>query len=699
MRRTKTGLEYKVLSSEKKLTFLDALLFGMALFLFCLLIAHLPVLKVSGWFYALVAVFGFFYFGIHYMVYPYRFRILLAAHLAIFLLTICMQSWIRNDIHTILYATQIPIEIHAILVPIVLLLVVWLFTLMFVLSAPFIIFLCLSIMMTLLTMGGWTLPSYILPIFFLFLVLLLSRRFVTRETALFLCGLSMAIFLISWTLAPLIQSPLSSAAIQLEENVTEILRNQNTSDRTFSSGIISHGNNYARDTELFTVEANFKPQYPIYIKNFTGVDYQDSQWIIDDEKKLTAQIQKNYGDYISPYEIRSDQSRIERERARKAELSSQKLTLHPQNDVNLQDTQLYHMLTKNEEDREILFQFYPDYAYTDHLDTFTPSNSLIEFETVLHQSVQTVYTQVDTDSLSSLYSLVKANPINDLDTVTAFIVCLLQENTTYTRTPGYMPWQEDATESFLFRQKKGYCVHYASAAALLYRMYNIPCRYATGYVVYPQDFQKEKESYQATIPENRSHAWIELYLDAWGWVPVDMTPNQDGEILPVYPGMDIQKLKNQMENNTFDFRLLHSGHLQNALISPFERMIPMIVFTASGLLFLYKWLRYRQHKTQKRKQSAQEILQSLLTFFHQFPSLQTLRYDQNEFTDIVHQHFPFLSCTRLQKIQNLAQQVLYSNHCIDTRNLFRLCQYCQNEVEKTLPLWKRLYYRYWKQIL
>lgn len=87
---------------------------------------------------------------------------------------------------------------------------------------------------------------------------------------------------------------------------------------------------------------------------------------------------------------------------------------------------------------------------------------------------------------------------------------------------------EDPVEYFLKRSYKGYCVHFASAGVLLLRAFDIPARYASGYVVTPYMFEEtENGSYEAKVIDRNEHAWVEIYIDEAGWVPLEVTPGYD----------------------------------------------------------------------------------------------------------------------------------------------------------------------------
>ncbi len=85
-----------------------------------------------------------------------------------------------------------------------------------------------------------------------------------------------------------------------------------------------------------------------------------------------------------------------------------------------------------------------------------------------------------------------------------------------------VPAGEDFVEYFLEESHRGYCMHFASAAVLLLRMMNIPARYVSGYVA------DIPASGRALVPDSNAHAWVEIYLDGYGWHPVEVTPAYAG---------------------------------------------------------------------------------------------------------------------------------------------------------------------------
>ena len=70
----------------------------------------------------------------------------------------------------------------------------------------------------------------------------------------------------------------------------------------------------------------------------------------------------------------------------------------------------------------------------------------------------------------------------------------------------------DYVENFLFVQRKGYCEHYATAGAVLFRAMGVPARYVSGYRVPASDFVDNGDgTYTAKVPDLEAHAWTEVY--------------------------------------------------------------------------------------------------------------------------------------------------------------------------------------------
>jgi hypothetical protein len=107
---------------------------------------------------------------------------------------------------------------------------------------------------------------------------------------------------------------------------------------------------------------------------------------------------------------------------------------------------------------------------------------------------------------------------------------MFMANYPYTHTPGDTPEDRDFVDYFLFDQLEGYCVHFASALAILCRAVGIPARYVEGFVL-----PDENEGGRYIVTNSQAHAWVEVYLEGYGWHRYDpvFVPRTDISFFPL----------------------------------------------------------------------------------------------------------------------------------------------------------------------
>ena len=102
---------------------------------------------------------------------------------------------------------------------------------------------------------------------------------------------------------------------------------------------------------------------------------------------------------------------------------------------------------------------------------------------------------------------------------------------------------DDPAASFLFGDLTGYCVHFAHAAAYLMRTLGVPTRVATGYAI--EESARQGGS-ALLLAGSFSHAWPEVYVDDFGWVVLDVYPNQALDQPPQPLDADLQRLLGEL---------------------------------------------------------------------------------------------------------------------------------------------------------
>ncbi len=135
------------------------------------------------------------------------------------------------------------------------------------------------------------------------------------------------------------------------------------------------------------------------------------------------------------------------------------------------------------------------------------------------------YTQINENEKNLFSNLQLKNPRyftlrnSSMQDVASYVKDYLNEHVEYTLTPGSLPEDEDFLTYFLTKNHRGYCVHYATAAALMMRYYGYPARYVEGYRITAEDFNGN----YANVRDFHAHAWVEIYDANLGWIPLEFT--------------------------------------------------------------------------------------------------------------------------------------------------------------------------------
>jgi transglutaminase-like putative cysteine protease len=82
------------------------------------------------------------------------------------------------------------------------------------------------------------------------------------------------------------------------------------------------------------------------------------------------------------------------------------------------------------------------------------------------------------------------------------------------------PEDADSVAYFLFNRQDGFCLHFASAVAVMLRSIDIPSRLVVGYLPgEPGDIAG-----QYILRDRYYHAWPQVYFPDYGWVDIEATP-------------------------------------------------------------------------------------------------------------------------------------------------------------------------------
>lgn len=102
---------------------------------------------------------------------------------------------------------------------------------------------------------------------------------------------------------------------------------------------------------------------------------------------------------------------------------------------------------------------------------------------------------------------------------------LINQTIFYLKTNGFVYTLEppllnrNPIDDFLFRSKKGYCEHYASAFAFLMRAAGVPARIVGGYL----GGEVNPFGNYLIVRQSDAHVWVEVWTEVSGWMRVDPT--------------------------------------------------------------------------------------------------------------------------------------------------------------------------------
>ncbi len=113
-----------------------------------------------------------------------------------------------------------------------------------------------------------------------------------------------------------------------------------------------------------------------------------------------------------------------------------------------------------------------------------------------------------------------------IEYVLHFIRSNFEENFTYDLSQEAASKEGDELRYFMEESRSGDDMHFATAAALMFRTAGIPARYAEGYYLSPDQMMlyTEMSDVNIDVPDSMAHSWVEIYVDEIGWFPVEVIP-------------------------------------------------------------------------------------------------------------------------------------------------------------------------------
>lgn len=162
----------------------------------------------------------------------------------------------------------------------------------------------------------------------------------------------------------------------------------------------------------------------------------------------------------------------------------------------------------------------------------------------------------------------------------------LEKEATYSFARNYSG-SEDPTAEFLFSDdKKGYCVHLAHATAYLLRAMGVPARVSAGYAVPAENLAGGSA---LLIKNGDAHAWAEIYLERFGWVQIEVTPEKTDVQPQQFAEKDLQQLLGEMARKEGRReRQTYQGPKLSEILAQIGRILPYVLLGLLALAYLVK---------------------------------------------------------------------------------------------------------------
>lgn len=144
--------------------------------------------------------------------------------------------------------------------------------------------------------------------------------------------------------------------------------------------------------------------------------------------------------------------------------------------------------------------------------------------TTYPQSIRQKYLQLPSTTPQRVRELAREvagdqpNPYDKAEAIESF----LRTNYRYSTVVKTPPPGRDPVDYFLFDLKEDFCEYFASAMIVMLREVGVPARLVEGYTTGTFDPTVGR----FVVREVNAHAWVEVYIPAYGWIEFEPTPSE-----------------------------------------------------------------------------------------------------------------------------------------------------------------------------
>ena len=258
---------------------------------------------------------------------------------------------------------------------------------------------------------------------------------------------------------------------------------------------------------------------------------------------------------------------------------------------------------------------------------------------------------------------------------------------------------------------EGTTFQYATVAAMTLRYFGIPARYAEGYVISQEMAGGYGSGETMTVDSSCARAWVEVYQDGIGWIPMDLTPGI-GEILEdpnsSNPGKgssskDTEKKDKEEEEEPAEEPKPTGGTMVRIILETVLWSL-LIVLGIFLLIFLILWLRRKYLLDKKEQKFRSEDVSEGIAWIYADTAvlLQKLGFDRGngsmrDLANPLEEKFGPEFAAQFEAVTDLNDYAMFSGQTMEEDHRKTACNFRSHvlrELKSELKWYKRMWFQW-----